>query len=42
MARLVWGWTVAPYNAGEVGIHKSSLNFVDSVAEVSPDSLPAL
>ena len=34
MARLAWGWAMAPYEAGEVGIHKSSLNFVDSVTEV--------
>lgn len=25
---------MAPYEAGEVGIHKCSLNFVDSIAEV--------
>ena len=32
--RLQWGWATRPFEADEVGSHRTSLNFVDSVVEL--------
>jgi len=32
--RLAWMWRAYPFAAGEVGCHKTSLNFVDSIWEI--------
>lgn len=34
LSRLAWGWRAYPFGPGEVCCHKTSLEFVDSVAEL--------